>query len=219
MRWSLGRFCSAASLAPASVDKGKWLLQICAKRICDSAWAFTQPFCANLEAGPSAAPHRGKFSCSCASDPTNPSPASLERQTSFELEFNPVRATAMEATVRTFHAARLGIRCKDLLGSGWTCGHSWALGDFQDVSAWLTSLWACSSLQSPSFPSVSFCLRNLCEGCKGFAPFCTGVQKMFFVVASNVFLWQRQSTARGLLGRASQQWREVTCPLCSALVR
>lgn len=107
-------------------------------------------------------------------DPANPSPASLERQTSSELEFNPVRATAMEAAVRTFHATRLGIRCKDLLESGWTRGHAWAVGGFQDVSAWLTSPWACSSLQSPSLLQSAFAYMISVKAAKGLLPFALG---------------------------------------------
>lgn len=77
-------------------------------------------------------------------------------------------------------------------------------GDFQDVSAWLTTPWAAASLQSSFLHSVGFCLCDLCKAAKGFAPFCTGAQMMLFVVARNVLLWQRWPTApRAALGRAS----------------
>lgn len=140
----------------------------------DPAWAFTQPFCANLEAGLSAAPaSRRVLLLLCLWPPPilHRSPGlpaeKYKPPLSWSLTLSELLATRSRSRSQEpfmQQASELAAEtCWDQVGSVSIPG-LW--GDFQDVSAWLTIPWARSSLQRPFLPSVRFCLRDLCEGCK-----------------------------------------------------
>lgn len=181
------------------------------KGFCDSAWAVTRPFCANLEAGPSAAPASGRVLSPLCLWPLlilHPAPGLPGEKYKPPLSWSLTLSELLAARSRSSsqepfmqHACKLAAEtCWDQVGPVAIPG---LRGDFQRVSTWLTIHWACSP-QSPFLPSVGSCLHDLDEGCKRVcSPLCRG-QQMMFVVASNVLLWQRWPAApTAVLGRAS----------------